>query len=93
MRATYKKIGKAPTIWGWRSPPWQGRVAPSFPLNSLYGNREAKFPKKSNSVVDEIDPRQPLLRINILRWREIFRMIETSSCNVDLIGAFVGLIG
>src|SRR5262249_19779835 len=50
MRATYKKIGKAPTIWGWRSPPWQGRVAPSFPLNSLYGNREAKFPKKKSNV-------------------------------------------
>jgi hypothetical protein len=47
----------------------------------------------TNSTVDEIDPRQAFLRINILRWREIFRMIETSSCNVDLVGAFVGLIG
>jgi hypothetical protein len=47
----------------------------------------------ANSIVDEIDPRQPFLRANILRWREIFRVIETSSSNVDLIGAFVGLIG
>ena len=31
----------------------------------------------ANSMVDEIDPRQPFLRVNILRWREIFRMIET----------------
>jgi hypothetical protein len=44
-------------------------------------------------MMDEIDPGQPFLRVNILRWREIFRMIETSSGNVDLIGAFVGLIG
>src|SRR5439155_9999619 len=44
-------------------------------------------------MVDEIDPRQPFLRVNILRWREIFRVIETSSSNVDLIGAFVVLIG
>ena len=44
-------------------------------------------------MVDEIDPRQPFLRINVLRWREIFRMIETPSSNVDLIGAFVVLIG
>ena len=44
-------------------------------------------------MVNEIDPRQPFLRVNILRWREIFRMIETSSSNVDLIGAFVVLIG
>ena len=44
-------------------------------------------------MVDEIDPRQPFLRVNILRWREIFRVIETSSSNVDLIWAFVGLIG
>jgi hypothetical protein len=44
-------------------------------------------------MVDEIDPRQPFLRVNILRWREIFRMIETPSSNVDLIGAFVVLIG
>jgi hypothetical protein len=42
-----------------------------------------------NSMVDEIDPRQPFLRVNILRWREIFRMIETPSSNVDLIGHFV----
>jgi hypothetical protein len=47
----------------------------------------------ANSMVDEIDPRQPFLRVNILRWREIFRMIETPSSNVDLIGAFVVLIG
>src|SRR5215469_11171653 len=44
-------------------------------------------------MMDEIDPGQPFLRVNILRWREIFRMIETSGGNVDLIGAFVGLIG
>jgi hypothetical protein len=44
-------------------------------------------------MVDKIDPRQPFLRVNILRWREIFRMIETPSSNVDLIGAFVVLIG
>jgi hypothetical protein len=44
-------------------------------------------------MVDEIDPRQPFLRVNILRWREILRVIETSSSNVDLIGAFVVLIG
>jgi hypothetical protein len=44
-------------------------------------------------MMDEIDPGQPFLRVNILRWRKIFRMIETSGCNVDLIGAFVGLIG
>jgi hypothetical protein len=43
-------------------------------------------------MVNEIDPRQPFLRVNILRWREIFRMIETPSSNVDLIGAFVVLI-
>jgi hypothetical protein len=46
-----------------------------------------------NSMVDEIAPGQPFLRVNILRWREIFGMIETPSCNVDLIGAFVVLIG
>jgi hypothetical protein len=44
-------------------------------------------------MVDEIDPRQPFLRVNLLRWREIFRMIETPSSNVDLIGPFVVLIG
>ena len=44
-------------------------------------------------MVDEIDPRQPFLRVNILRWREIFRMIETPSSNVDFIGTFVVLIG
>lgn len=47
----------------------------------------------ASSMVDETDPGQPFLRINILRWREIFRMIETSSSDVDLIGAFVVLIG
>jgi hypothetical protein len=46
-----------------------------------------------NLIVDEIDPRQPFLRVNILRGREIFRVIETSSSNVDLIGAFGMLIG
>jgi hypothetical protein len=45
------------------------------------------------SMMDEIDPGQPFLRINILRGREILRMIETSSSNIDLIGAFVVLIG
>jgi hypothetical protein len=44
-------------------------------------------------MMDEIDPGQPFLRVNILRWREIFRMIETPSSNVDFIGAFVVLIG
>jgi hypothetical protein len=44
-------------------------------------------------MVDEIDPRQPFLRVNILRWREIFRVIETPGSNVDLIGALVVLIG
>jgi hypothetical protein len=44
-------------------------------------------------MVDEIDPGQPFFRVNILRWREIFGTIETPSSNVDLIGAFVGLIG
>jgi hypothetical protein len=43
--------------------------------------------------MDEIDPGQPFLRVNILRWREIFRVIETPSSNVDLIGALVVLIG
>jgi hypothetical protein len=46
----------------------------------------------ANSMVDEIDPGQSFLRVNVLRWREIFRMIETSSSNVDLIGPFVVLI-
>jgi hypothetical protein len=44
-------------------------------------------------MVDEIDPWKPFLWINILRWREIFRMIETSDSDVNLIGAFVVLIG
>ena len=44
-------------------------------------------------MVDKIDPWQSFLRVNILRWREIFRMIETSSSNIDLVGAFVVLIG
>jgi hypothetical protein len=52
-----------------------------------------KLREDVNSMVNEIDPRQPFLRVNILRWREIFRMIETSSRDVDLIGAFVVLIG
>jgi hypothetical protein len=43
-------------------------------------------------MMDEIDPGQPFLLVNILRWREIFRVIETSSSNVDLIGAFFVLI-
>ena len=47
----------------------------------------------ANSMVNETDPGQPFLWVNILRWREIFRMIETPSSNVDLIGAFVVLIG
>jgi hypothetical protein len=47
----------------------------------------------ANLMVDEIDPRQPFLWVNILHWREIFRMIETSNSDVDLIGAFVVLIG
>jgi hypothetical protein len=47
----------------------------------------------ASSIVDEIDPGQPFLRVNILRWREIFRVIETPSSNVDLIGALVVLVG
>jgi hypothetical protein len=47
----------------------------------------------ANSMVDETDPGQPFLWINILRWREIFRMIETPSSDVDLIRAFIVLIG
>ena len=54
---------------------------------------ESRRLEEVSSMMDEIDPRQPFLRVNILRWREIFRMIETSGGNVDLIGAFVGLIG
>src|SRR5215468_1619371 len=46
----------------------------------------------TNSTVDEIDPGQAFLRVNILRWREIFRMIETSSGDVDLVGPPVGFI-
>ena len=46
----------------------------------------------TKSTVDEIDPRQAFLRVNILRWREIFRMIETSSGDVDLVGPPVGCI-
>ena len=45
-----------------------------------------------NSIVDQADPGQPFLRVNVLGWREIFRMIETSSSKIDLIGAFVVLI-
>jgi hypothetical protein len=44
-------------------------------------------------MMDEINPGQPFLWVNILRRREIFRMIETPGSNVDLIGAFVVLIG
>jgi hypothetical protein len=46
----------------------------------------------TNSTVDEIDPGQAFLRVNILRWREIFRMIETSSGDVDLVGPPIGFI-
>jgi len=46
----------------------------------------------TNSTVDEIDPGQTFLWVNILRWREIFRMIETSSGDVDLVGPPVGFI-
>ena len=47
----------------------------------------------TNSMVDEIHPRQPFLRINVLCWREVFRMIETSNSDVDLIGATLGFVG
>jgi hypothetical protein len=47
----------------------------------------------ANSMVDEIHPRQPFLRINVLCWREVFRMIETSNSDVDLIGATLGFVG
>jgi len=46
----------------------------------------------ANSIMDEFDPGQPFLWVNILRWGEIFRMIETSCSDVDLIRAFVVLI-
>jgi hypothetical protein len=49
--------------------------------------------ENANSMVDKIDPRQPFLRVNILHWREIFRMIETSNSNVDLLGTLVMFIG
>jgi hypothetical protein len=52
-----------------------------------------KMLEDANSMLDEIDPGQPFLWIYVLRWREIFRMIETSSSNIDLLGAFVVLIG
>ena len=52
-----------------------------------------KVIEDADSMVDQIDPGQPFLRVNVLRWWEIFRMIETSSSDVDLIGAFVVLIG
>jgi hypothetical protein len=42
--------------------------------------------------MDEIHPGQPLLGINVLGWREIFRTIETSSSDIDLIGTFGMLI-
>jgi hypothetical protein len=61
--------------------------------DDVYGPDFVNVREDVNSMVDEIDPRQPFLRVNILRWREIFRMIETPSSNVDLIGAFVVLIG
>jgi len=48
--------------------------------------------RAANSIVDEINPRQPFLWINILGWREILGMIETSSCNVDFVGPFVVLV-
>jgi hypothetical protein len=44
-------------------------------------------------MVDQIDPGQPFLWIHVLRRREFLRMIETSSSNVYLIGAFVVLVG
>ena len=44
-------------------------------------------------MVDQIDPGQPFLRVNVLHRREILWMIETSSSDVDFIGAFVVLIG
>lgn len=43
--------------------------------------------------VNEINPGQPLLWIDILGWREIFRMIQAASCDVDLVGAPVRLVG
>jgi hypothetical protein len=44
-------------------------------------------------MLDELDPGQPFLRINILSWREIFRVVETSGSNIDLLVPFVVLIG
>jgi hypothetical protein len=46
-----------------------------------------------NSIADQLHPRQTFFGINILRWREIFRVIETSSSNINLIGTFVVFIG
>jgi hypothetical protein len=42
--------------------------------------------------VDEIYPGQPLVGINVLGWWEIFRTIETSNSDIDLIGTFSMLI-
>ena len=44
------------------------------------------------SIADQLHPTQPFFGIDILRWREIFRVIETSSSDIDLIGTFVVLI-
>jgi len=63
-----------------------------MPRLSLRGRTSVSVREDTNSM-DEIDPGQPFLRVNILRWREIFRVIETSSSNVDLIGPFAVLIG
>jgi len=46
-----------------------------------------------NLIADQLHPRQPFFGINVLRWREIFRTIETSGSDIDLIGTFLMLIG
>ena len=80
----------------WRTVPerteWQ-RIGDEIKAATIFERSHFVDLKEVSSMMDEIDPRQPFLRVNILRWREIFRMIETSGGNVDLIGAFVGLIG
>src|ERR1700758_224634 len=45
------------------------------------------------SIADQLHPTQPFFGIDILRWREIFRVIETSSSDINLIRTFVVRIG
>ena len=43
-------------------------------------------------IVNKINPGQPFLWVDVLGWREIFRMIQASSCDVDLVRAPVRLV-